>query len=268
MTMSMKYRSLVPILAAGMLLAVPAMVTSPQAAAFAQSSTSDSNLKAEIMNKALNKSQFKDIQVQVQNGVVTLTGTVNNVAVKEQADHRVHGTKGVQAVDNQIQIAGPSVPDSELQQKLVKAIEYSRVGYGTTAFNAISVSVQNGVVTLGGHAYGPVDADTAVNIAQNTKGVQDVIDNIQVDPVSPNDDRIRRAEYRSIYGFPSLNKYAIDPAQPIRISVQNGNVTLYGSVDSQSDKNAAGIRANTVPGVFHVTNDLQVAGQRPEQTQR
>lgn len=268
MTMSMKYRSLVPILAAGMLLAVPAMVTPPRAVAFAQSADSDSNLKAEITNKALNKSQFKDIQVSVQNGVVTLTGTVNNVAAKEQADHRVHGTKGVQAVDNQIHIAGPNVPDSELQQKLVKSIEYSRVGYGTTPFNAISVNVQNAVVTLGGHAYGPVDADTAVNIAQNTKGVQDVIDNIQVDPVSPNDDQIRRAEYRSIYGFPSLNKYAIDPAQPIRISVQNGNVTLYGSVDSQADKNAAGIRANTVPGVFHVTNDLQVAGQRPEKTQQ
>lgn len=269
MTMGMKYRSLVPILAAGMLLAVPAIVMPPSSAAFAQSSAaSDADLKAEVMNKALNKSQFKDIQVQVQNGVVTLSGTVNNVAAKEQADHRVHSTKGVQAVDNQIQIAGPRVPDSELQQKLVKAIEYSRVGYGTTPFNAISVSVQNGVVTLGGHAYGPVDADTAVNIAQNTKGVQDVIDNIQVDPVSPMDDRIRRAEYSSIYGFPSLNKYAIDPAQPIRISVQNGNVTLYGSVDSESDKNAAGIRANAVPGVFHVTNDLQVAGQRPEKTQQ
>lgn len=268
MTLSMKYRSLVPIMAAAMLLAVPAMVTPPQAVAFAQSSASDADLKAEIMNKALNKSRFKDIQVQVQNGMVTLSGTVNNVATKEQADHRVHGTKGVQAVDNRIQIAGPMVPDAELQKKLVGAIQYSRVGYGTTPFNAVSVSVQNGVVTLGGHAYGPVDADTAVSIAQNMKGVQDVIDNIQVDPVSPNDDRIRRAEYRSIYGFPSLNKYAIDPAQPIRISVQNGNVTLYGTVDSQSDKNAAGIRANAVPGVFHVTNNLQVAGQRPEKTQQ
>ena len=59
----------------------------------------------------------------------------------------------------------------------------------------------------------------------------------------------------------SLNKYAIDPAKPIRISVQNGNVTLFGVVDSQGDKNAAGIRANGVPGVFSVKNDLQVAGQ-------
>lgn len=152
-------------------------------------------------------------------------------------------------------------PDAELQQKLVRAISYDRVGYGTTAFNAISVNVSNGVVTLGGTAYGPVDADSAVAVASNMKGVKDVINEISVDPVSPMDDRIRRAVYRAVYGFPSLNRYAIDPAQPIRISVQNGNVTLYGVVDRQADKDAAGIRANSVPGVFKVTNDLQVAGQ-------
>jgi hyperosmotically inducible protein len=75
------------------------------------------------------------------------------------------------------------------------------------------------------------------------------------------DNGIRRAEFRSIYGFPSLNRYAMNPLKPIRISVQNGHVTLYGVVDSQGDKDAAGIRANTVPGVFSVTNNLQVAGQ-------
>ena len=147
-----------------------------------------------------------------------------------------------------------------MRDKLGKAIQYDRVGYGTTPFNAIGVSVQNGVVTLSGHAYGPVDADSAVAVAANTKGVKDVINEIQVDPVSPMDDRIRFAVFRAVYGFPSLNKYAIDPGKPIRISVQNGNVTLYGEVDSQGDKDTAGIRANGVPGVFHVTNNLQVAG--------
>jgi hyperosmotically inducible protein len=114
-------------------------------------------------------------------------------------------------------------------------------------------------VTLGGTAYGPVDKDSAVSVVSNYAGVKDVIDNITVDPLSPNDDRIRIAEFRSIYGFPSLNRYAIDPAKPIRITVVNGNVTLTGVVDSQSDKDTAGIRANGVPGVFKVTNQLQVA---------
>jgi len=170
----------------------------------------------------------------------------------------------VKAVDNEIEVADAEISDPQLQQKLVNAIAYDRVGYGTTPFNAISVNVQNGVVTLGGTAYGPVDADSAVAVAENTKGVKDVINNISVDPVSPMDDRIRRAVYRAVYGFPSLNRYAIDPVQPIRISVQNGNVTLYGVVNSQADKNAAGIRANGVSGVFKVTNDLQVANQPSE----
>ena len=69
---------------------------------------------------------------------------------------------------------------------------------------------------------------------------------------------------RAIYSFPSLNRYAIDPQMPIRISVQNGHVELYGMVDSEADKDAAFIRANAVPGVFSVKNYLQVANQTTE----
>jgi hypothetical protein len=91
-----------------------------------------------------------------------------------------------------------------------------------------------------------------------------VVDEIQVDPLSPMDWQARIAVERAVYGFPSLNKYAIDPAKPIRISVQNGNVELYGVVDSQADKDTAFIRANGVPGVFSVKNYLQVANQATE----
>lgn len=252
-------RSLVPVFA-GLLLFCGSAAMSRQAIAAAQT-PDDNSLRAEIMNKALNKSQFKSIQVTVQNGVAKLTGTVDVFSAKEDADKRVHRIKGLKAVDNEIEVAGPEISDAQLQARLVKSISLDRVGYGTTPFNAISVSVDNGVATLGGTAYGPVDADSAVAVASNTKGVKDVINEIKVDPVSPMDDRIRRAVYRAVYGFPSLNRYAIDPAQPIRISVQNGNVTLYGVVDRQADKDAAGIQANTVPGVFKVTNLLQVAGQ-------
>ncbi len=209
--------------------------------------------------KALNKKQFSGVQGTMQGSVAVLHGSVAVFDDKEEAGKRARHVKGVTAVDNEIEVQGPSVPDAELQQKLVKAIEYDRVGYGTTAFNAIAVRVRNGVVTLGGTAYGPVDADSAVAVASNTKGVKDVINDIQVDPTSPMDDRIRIQAFRTIYGFPSLNKYAIDPAKPIRISVQNGNLTLYGVVDTQADKEAAGIRANSVPGVFKVINNLQVA---------
>ncbi len=94
------------------------------------------------------------------------------------------------AVRNKLQIAGAGeMSDAQLQQAIVKKLQYDRVGYGN-AFNAISVNVQNGVVTLGGNALGPVAADSAVSLASHFPGVQDVIDNIQVDPLSPMDDRI------------------------------------------------------------------------------
>jgi osmotically-inducible protein OsmY len=138
------------------------------------------------------------------------------------------------------------------------------VGYGTTAFNAIGVKVVNGIVTLGGHAYGPFDRDSAISVASYTPGVQDVIDEIAVDPVSSMDDDIRIAVARAIYGHPSLNRYAINPVRPIRISVQHGHVTLFGIVDSAADRDLAYLKANGVPGIFAVTNQLQIANSVSE----
>jgi hyperosmotically inducible periplasmic protein len=237
------------------------VAAAPAGFAFAQSGP-DAQVQADVM-KALDKKQFKDVQATVNDGVVKLTGTVPTYADKEDADKRTHHRKNVTAVDNEIRISGGAeVDDATLLKKLSEKLTYDRVGYGTTAFNSITIEVHHGVVTLGGTAYGPVDKDSAISLVSNYRGVQDVIDNINVDPLSPNDDRIRVAEFRSIYGFPTLNKYAIDPAKPIRITVVNGNVTLTGVVDSQSDKDAAGIRANGVAGVFKVNNQLQVANSQ------
>lgn len=216
--------------------------------------------------KALSGSRFKGIQVSVQNGVATLTGSTDLLDNKLAADQKVRHVKGVQAIRDEVQVNGPEMSDQQLAQTVGKKINSEL--WGNTpeplAFQAISVQAQNGVVTLGGHAAGPVAAADAVAVASNTKGVKDVVNDIQVDPVSNFDDETRMKEYRAIYGFPSLNKYAIDPMKPIRIQVANGHVTLYGTVDNQADKNAAGIRANSVPGVFSVTNDLQVANQQNE----
>lgn len=215
----------------------------------------------------LNKSQFKDVKVSVQGGIATLSGTVSLYEYKRDAENRVRKAKGVMAVRNEIQVSGPNVPDSELKSKLMEKLAYDRVGYGTTAFNAITLNVENGVVTLGGHAYSDVDKDSATSLVATYPGVKDVVDNIEVDPTSIMDDQTRLAVARAIYGYPSLNKYAIDPAKPIRISVQNGHVELYGVVDSKADKDTAYIRANGVPGVFGVKNYLQVAGQ-PSETEK
>jgi hyperosmotically inducible periplasmic protein len=231
-------------------------------AAFAQNQN-DSQIQAAVQ-KALMGSRFNGVQVSVQNGTVTLTGSVDVVAEKFNADQKVHHVKGVGAVANEIQVNAAEIPDDKLQAKVMKAITYDLWGNVPVAFQAISVQVQNGVVTLGGHAAGPVAAADAFAVVANTKGVRDVINNIQIDPVSDFDDRIRVQEFRAIYGYPLLNQYAIDPEKPIRIQVANGHVTLYGTVDTQAQKNAAGIQANTVPGVFSVTNNLQVAGAATE----
>jgi hyperosmotically inducible protein len=217
----------------------------------------------------LNKKEFKNVKVSVSNGIATLTGTVDLVQNKADAEKAVRKADGVTAVRNLIQVAGPSVSDSQLQAKLGEKLAYDRVGYpGETTFNAITIGVQNGVVTLAGHARFDWDKDSAVSLVSSYPGVKDVVDHIQVDPVSIMDDQTRAAVARAVYGNSVLNKYAIDPAKPIRISVQNGHVELYGVVDSEMDKNVAFIQANSVPGVFSVKNYLQVANQNGETKQQ
>jgi osmotically-inducible protein OsmY len=208
----------------------------------------------------LDKKEFHNVKVSVDQGTATLTGTVDLYAFKADADKRVRKAKGVTAVRDLIQVAGPDIPDQQIGDKLREKLEYDRVFYGN-AFNAITVSVQNGDVTLGGHAVSLNARDSALVLVSYYPGVKDVADEIQVDPVSMFDNRIRMQLFRAIYGYPTLNRYAIDPAKPIRISVQNGHVELYGMVDSQADKDIAFMRANGVPGVFKVENYLQIAEQ-------
>jgi len=121
------------------------------------------------------------------------------------------------------------------------------------------VDQQTGTVYLTGQVTDPVLKSDAGNVVKHLEGVQRVVNQIQVLPLSPFDNRIRFAEYRSIYGYPALNRYALGALPSIHIIVDNGHVTLVGVVDSQADKNIAGIRANGVPGVFSVQNNLIVA---------
>jgi len=207
----------------------------------------------------LDKKQFHDVKVSMDQGTATLTGTVDLYAFKADADKRVRKAKGVTAVRNLIEVGGPTIPDEVLKDKLGEKLEYDQVFYGN-AFNAITISVRNGVVTLGGHAFYVFNSkDSALALVSYYPGVKDVQDEIQVDPVSILDNGIRMRVYRAVYGYPTLRRYAIDPGKPIRISVQNGHVGLYGLVDSQMDKDVAFIRANGVPGVFEVKNYLEIA---------
>ena len=125
-------------------------------------------------------------------------------------------------------------------------------------FDNLAFRVDNGTVTLFGQVTRPTLKSDAENVVKNVEGVNRVVNNIEVLPVSSMDDRIRLAEYRAIYSQPTLNRYALQAVPPIHIIVKNGHVTLVGVVNNEADKNVAGIQAKGVSGVFSVENNLRV----------
>jgi hyperosmotically inducible periplasmic protein len=127
-----------------------------------------------------------------------------------------------------------------------------------SVFDILQFKVEGDTVTLMGQVRRPVIKDEAESSVKHVEGVKTVRNQIEVLPPSPNDDRIRRAAYRSIYSFGPLQPYALGVNPGIHIIVKNGDVTLEGSVTSKGDWNAANVRARTVPGVFSVTNNLRV----------
>jgi hyperosmotically inducible periplasmic protein len=128
-----------------------------------------------------------------------------------------------------------------------------------TTFDNLAYKVNGYDVTLLGQVVNPVLKKDAESAVKRIEGVEKVDNQIEVLPASPMDDGLRRRLFRAIYGYPPLQRYAMPVIKPIRIIVKNGNVTLEGVVDSDSDKNMVGIRAKSVPGVFSVTNNLQVS---------
>jgi len=128
-------------------------------------------------------------------------------------------------------------------------------------FDNLTYAVDGYKVTLQGQVTRPTLKADAERVVKNIEGVQQVTNNIQVLPISPNDERVRLAAYRTIYSHPALNRYALNAIPPIHIIVNNGNITLEGVVANEGDKNIAGIQANSVPESFGVTNNLRVEGK-------
>ena len=149
-------------------------------------------------------------------------------------------------------------PDSRSQDRVVREVRHVLVMlpyYGV--FDNLAYKVDGAKVILLGEVTRPVLKSDAEAAVKRIEGVESVDNQIEVLPLSPNDDRIRRAVYRAIYGQASLERYAMQAVPPIHIIVKNGKVRLVGVVATQMDKNLAGIRANGVPGVFAVENQLQ-----------
>jgi len=243
--------SLVWVAILGALLVVPAFAASRY----------DPAIQARVTQELARKQQFRNLQAATEDGIVTLTGSVDLYQQKLDAAKTIKKLKDVQGVRNLIEVAGKDLPDTTLAAQLGRKIYFDRVGYYDNAFNFIDVAVKDGVVTLQGATRDDVGRNSALALVNRTPGVKDVINDVKVLPVSGFDDQIRLRTLRAIYHDPVLSRYAIDPARPIRIIVENGHVTLYGVVDNTMDKQVAGIRANGVLGAFSVQNNLEVVKQ-------
>jgi hyperosmotically inducible periplasmic protein len=149
-----------------------------------------------------------------------------------------------------------SVPST---QRIAKEVRHELVMLPYfSVFDNLAYKVDGYSVTLIGQVTRPTLKSDAENVVKRIEGVEHVDNQIEVLPPSPMDDGLRRQLYRAIYGYPALQKYALGVQQPIRIIVKNGKLTLEGVVDNETDKNIANIQASSVPGVFSVTNNLQV----------
>ena len=155
------------------------------------------------------------------------------------------------------------VSEPKTDQKLIKEVRHHLIMLPYfSVFDNLAFSVENGVVTLHGQVVQPSLKSDAEATVKDIGGAESVVNQIEVLPLSSNDDRLRRALFRSIYGFAPLQRYGVQAVPPIHIIVKHGHVTLVGVVATEADKNAAGIRANSVAGVFSVQNDLQVEAKK------
>jgi osmotically-inducible protein OsmY len=217
----------------------------------------DGDIQSRVSQQLAAKEEFRNLHAAVEDGIVTLTGTVDVYQQKLDAAKKVRKTEKVQGVRNLIEVSS-NVPDAQLAAQLDRKLYFDRIGYDNE-FNFVTVAVRDGVTTVSGETRTDVGRDSALALVNRTPGVKDVVSDIQVSPVSIFDDDIRLRALRAIYRDSVLSRYASDPAAPIRIVVSNGKLSLYGTVESAMDKQLAGMRANQISGVFSVQNNLMVA---------
>jgi hyperosmotically inducible protein len=153
----------------------------------------------------------------------------------------------------------PQRNEKKMHDNLVKEVRHQLLLLPYySVFDNLLYKVDGDKVTLMGQVVRPTLKSDAENVVKEIEGVSAVVNEIQVLPVSPMDDQLRRAVFRAIYGDAALSRYGMSALPSIHLIVNNGHVTLEGVVDSEGDKNLANIRANGVPNVFSVTNNLVV----------
>src|ERR1700757_1800982 len=161
--------------------------------------TNDSDMQAKIAGELQKKKQFNNVESKVENGTVTLTGTVENYQQKVDLEKKVAKLDKKAKLNDLVTVNTETVPDSKLQAKLQQELIDNRIGY-FNVFDYLTVNVSDGIATVEGEVRLPIDKQTALEAVNTTPGVKGVLDEIRVSPASFSDDRIRRGELRPIYG--------------------------------------------------------------------
>jgi len=197
-----------------------------------------------------------DVKVTYAGGVATLTGTVDNLGSKLDAEKAAQKAPGVTQVVDNIQVRAEGVGSQQiLEQARHEIVMY----YAYGIFDNVNLSVQNGTLTVSGQVTQPFKKTDMGRILERVKGVAALENNLEVLPVSNFDDRLRLQVARAIYGDPYFIQYRNQALPPIHIIVKNGNVTLEGAVNSAMESVMANMDARSAGLSFSVANNLQVA---------
>jgi osmotically-inducible protein OsmY len=233
------------------------MVFLAPAASRADVGPSNAEMTAGVQGRLYHAGIFKhgQVNVEVQNGIATLTGTVDSYGQEMRAVHAARHQHGVTGVVDNIQVSTEGVSS----QQIVKNVRHEVLMYPYyTIFDNVTYSVDGNRLTVAGQVTQPFKKSDLGNILADIRGVTFVKNNIQVLPLSSFDDHIRLAIARRIYGDPGFFNYGNQANPPIHIIVDNGNVTLYGVVNSNIDRQKAEIAARFATTYLGLTNNLRV----------
>jgi len=217
---------------------------------------SPAQITAKIEDKLYHAQVFKhgNVQVSVDNGVATLSGTVDSVGYKMDAERAARKVDGVTVVDN-ITVHADDVTSRQIAEQARKDIV---TYYAYTIFDNINLRFQDGRLVVSGQVTQPFKKSDIGNFLAHIKGVAELDDNLEVLPTSQFDDRLRLAVARAIYRDPLFVHYADQALPSIHIVVKNGNVTLEGVVANQLDRAKAEADARLAATYFSFTDNLRL----------
>ena len=239
------------------LFAVVMLVGLASQTAFGRTQDSDAKRAAELQDKVYHSKVFNHGQVAttLENGVATLTGTVDNLGAKLDAERAARKTEGVTRVVNNIQVRADDVTEKQI---LEKARHEILMYYAYGIFDNINLAAQGDKLMVSGQVTEPFKKSDIGNFLTRVRGVAEVENHLEVLPLSTFDDSLRLAVARAIYGDPFFVHYAARSLPPIHIVVKNGNVALEGAVATKLDSAKAEMAARTAGLSFAVVNNLRV----------